>query len=441
MANRNALATQRSHRRQRGQHGRQDGRGRLGAREARLLLVLGLPSIAVAFATTVVSAYLPVVARKQTSSALVVGMIVAGEGLTAMVVPLVAGAWSDRFRERNGSRLLLVASGTPLFALSLLGLAFVRSPGLMALLVVTFFAGNFLSYEPYRALYPDLIPAPMSGRAQASQAVARGLGTVIALAGGGVMLTVWLGLPFVTAAAWQVVTVTALIVLLPRVSRSARGRRRWPEREDLQISLSGLVGQLRSLVGGHPELRLYLLANCLWELSLGALKTFIVLYVTVGLGRSLSSASLIIGAVAVVILLGAIVSGKLGDRFGKIVTMRWGLIGYGLMLLVPIFTRSPVALLVAVPVIAFGGGLTMTLPYAILMPLMPEDSHGIMTGFYSLSRGLGVMLGPLPAGAAIQLLGGAFTSTHGYAAMWIVTSAAVLVSIPVLDKLRRRVSR
>jgi MFS-type transporter involved in bile tolerance (Atg22 family) len=71
---------------------------------------------------------------------------------------------------------------------------------------------------------------------------------------------------------------------------------------------------------------------------------------------------------------------------------------------------------------------------------MPEDSHGILTGFYSLSRGLGVMLGPLLAGVAIQVLRGPFSSTHGFAAMWIVTSASILASVPVLSGLRRRVA-
>jgi MFS family permease len=70
------------------------------------------------------------------------------------------------------------------------------------------------------------------------------------------------------------------------------------------------------------------------------------------------------------------------------------------------------------------------------MPLMPRGSHGLLTGFYSLSRGLGVMLGPLLAGLAIDLWGGDFQQTHGYAAMWIIASGAVLLSIPLLPGLR-----
>jgi MFS family permease len=195
------------------------------------------------------------------------------------------------------------------------------------------------------------------------------------------------------------------------------------------------------LLGGHRELQLYMAANVLWELSLGALKTFIVLYVTRGLGRSLSAASLIIGAVAVIILAGAVTSGKLGDRHGEIRVMRWGLWLYGGALAILIFTHAEGVLLAAAPIVAFGGGLTMTLPYAILVPLMPEGSHGMLTGFYSLSRGLGVMLGPLLAGVAIELLRGTFASTQGFAAMWIVSAGAILASIPVLNLLCSQLRR
>ena len=413
----------------------------LGARERRLLLVLGVPTLAMAFSATIVSTYLPVVARRSTSSTLVIGLIILGEGLMAVVVPPLAGAWSDRFREHGGSRLTFVLAGVPVSFASMLALAFVRSPAALAVLVAVFFAGNFLSYEPYRALYPDLLANEVSGRAQASQAVSRGLGTVLSLAGGGVLLAIWLGLPFTTAAVLQASSVAVLVALLPRVSRRTRERRKRPRREDLRIQPRITYGRLRRLLREDAKLRLYLLANALWELSLGALKTFVVLYVTVGLGHSLASASLIIGAVAIVIILGALASGLLGDRLGRIRTMRIGLWAYGLALIVPIVTRSTLPLLIAVPLIAFGGGLTMTLPYAILMPLMPDGDHGAMTGFYSLSRGLGVMLGPVLAGAAVQLGGGAFSSTHGYAAIWIVTSASILLSIPVLGRLARSIRR
>jgi MFS family permease len=80
--------------------------------------------------------------------------------------------------------------------------------------------------------------------------------------------------------------------------------------------------------------------------------------------------------------------------------------------------------------VAFGGGVVMTLPYALLMPMMPEEEHGALTGFYAVSRGVGVALGPALAGLAIQLAG------RDYRVMWLVCGAAILASVPFTRPLR-----
>ena len=323
------------------------GARKLRGAERRLLLVLGAPTSTMAFSATIVSAYLPVLARRMTSSTVIIGSIILGEGLMAMFVPLLSGAWSDRVRREGGSRLMFVLAGAPLSFGAMAALAFARAPVALALLVAAFFAGNFFSYEPYRALYPDLLERGVVGRAQATQAIWRGLGTVLALAGGGLLLSVWLGLPFAAAALLQISSVALLALVLPRVSRRSRRRRRRPRASDLEFDARELLATLSRLLR-DPRLRLYLAANALWELSLGALKTFVVLYVTVGLGHSLTSASLIVGAVAVVILLGALVSGLLADRLGPIRTMRVGVWLYGVSLIVPALTTSTAALLASV---------------------------------------------------------------------------------------------
>lgn len=67
----------------------------------------------------------------------------------------------------------------------------------------------------------------------------------------------------------------------------------------------------------------------------------------------------------------------------------------------------------------------------------PEGEHGALSGLYSTSRGIGIMLGPLLGGAAVELLRGPLADTDGYAAMWLVASAALLASIPLIRRLRR----
>jgi hypothetical protein len=58
---------------------------------------------------------------------------------------------------------------------------------------------------------------------------------------------------------------------------------------------------------------------------------------------------------------------------------------------------------------------------------------------FGFSRGVGVLVGPLLTGLAIELLKPAgflvFEETQGYAAMFGVASALLLVSVPVLRRM------
>lgn len=409
----------------------------MSPRERRRLLVLGLPAFGMALAITAVSTYLPVLASRQQASTVAIGTIIGAEGLMALWVPVLVGDRSDRLRTRIGGRLPFIIVGTPLMAACLCVVGLVGSVALMGVLVALFFVGYFTAYAPYRALYPDLVGDELAGRSQSVQAACRGLGTGLALLGGGVLLAAADFLPFVASALLLTLSLAAFVLLLLRRGDAERADRSCPRRDEPPRPFR----HVWSLLRGHRPLRLYLLANALWELTLGAIKTFVVLYVTAGLGYGLDQASLIIGGVAVVVFAGALGSGWLGDRYGRARVVEAGLWAYGLCLLVPATTTISAVLLPAVLLVALCGGMLMSLPYSLLMPLMPEDEHGALTGLYSVSRGLGVMLGPLLAGLAISLAKPLFSSTDGYAAAWWVAGLATLLSLVPLRRLRRQGER
>lgn len=406
------------------------GEKRLSGEERRVLALLSLPTLGLALATTVVTTYLPVVAEEFVSSTVVIGLIIGGEGLLALVLPLAVGSWSDRLRTPLGGRLPFLLGATPVLAAALIVLGLVGSLPAMAAAVFVFFAAYFVAYEPYRALYPDLVGEEVAGRSQSAQAMGRGAGTVLALVGGGLLLAIAQPVPFAVAAAVLLVSTGTFAHFLLR-SRGVPDQGRRPESE-----LRDAAGELWRTISRRAVLRTFLAANALWELSLGALKTFVVLYITKGLGIGLSAAAGIIGGAAVFVLAGAAVSGKLGDRFGKRRVMAWALGVYGVGLLMPFLTQEPALLVPVIPFIAFGGGVVMALPYALLIPLMPDDERGALTGFYSFSRGLGTMLGPLLGGVAIEVGQGPLSGTEGYAAVWLVCSAAVLASLPLVHRMR-----
>lgn len=408
-----------------GERGERGGR-QLRSDERRTLALLGMPAFGLALAITIVSSYLPPVAREFTDSTTVIGLLVGGEGVFALLLPALIGSWSDRLRTRFGGRLPFVMVGAPVAAAGLIGIGLADSLAAAAAAVAVFFVGYFIAYEPYRALYPDLVEDEVAGRAQSTQAVWRGVGTILALLGGGLLLAAGQLIPFLVGAVLLLVACGGFVSLVIR--RDAPQQE--PNGDGFRDTLRLLGGFLRA----DDSLRSYFVANALWELSLGALKTFVILWLTRGLGISLSGAALAVGAVAVFVLVGAAGSGKLADRYGRRRVMLAAVVMFGLALLVPLLFTSTLVIGLSAPLIALGGGVLMALPYALLVPLMPSEHHGALTGFYSVSRGMGVMLGPLLGGVAVSLGAGLFESTEGYAAVFIVCAAACLLSVPFLRR-------
>ena len=408
----------------------QDSDGSLSGETRVRLGLLALPTYALALSITVVSTYLSEVTRRYTHATAVIGVIVGSEGIMALWIPLIAGAWSDSLQTRIGGRLPFIIAGALPAAGAVILIGLLHSLGLVAAMAAVFFAFYFVAYEPYRAMYPDLVgDESIAGRAQSSQALARGLGTASALLGGGLLLSIARPLPFAVAGVVLLGAVGGFVVLVLRRGLTGSG----------QAGEGAWAGarRLPRLVRCHPALRAYFVANALWEMALSALKAFVILYLTIGLRYSLATSSLMIGGVAFVILISAGISGKLGDKYGRLRVVSIALWAYGLGFLAPALTTSRPVLGAAILFVGVGGGTVMTMAYALLMPLMPEDEHGALTGFYSMSRGVGIVLGPILAGVAITVLKPAFGSTQGFQAMWFICAAAALASLLFLRRLRQ----
>ena len=97
----------------------------------------------------------------------------------------------DRLENELGSRLPFIIAATP-YVYPRPGAAGLRDldrcGGGWSLAL--FFAAYFVAYEPYPVLYPDLVDDEIVGRAQSSQAIFRGLGTFLALVGGGLLISI-----------------------------------------------------------------------------------------------------------------------------------------------------------------------------------------------------------------------------------------------------------
>jgi MFS family permease len=94
-----------------------------------------------------------------------------------------------------------------------------------------------------------------------------------------------------------------------------------------------------------------------------------------------------------------------------------------------------VPILIGLPFVALAGAIVLTLPHALAFTLAPDGSEGAAAGLQDFSRGVGVVLGPVVVGAVIGLSRSLFSSTHGYASMWLVIGVPVLLAAFLLKPL------
>jgi MFS family permease len=93
--------------------------------------------------------------------------------------------------------------------------------------------------------------------------------------------------------------------------------------------------------------------------------------------------------------------------------------------------------LAAIFVVAIGGGLVMTLAWGLLFTLMPEDEHGTIAGLATATKGAGLLLGPVLAGATIDIVAPYLEATEGYQVLWPICGLPILIAIPLVARLMR----
>jgi MFS family permease len=394
-----------------------------------LVWILGLGAFGLAFSITTTAAYLPPLLERFTDSNTMIAAVLAAEGVFALTLPLVIGPWSDTFKTPMGRRrpFMLAALGPMGFCLAIL--AFMPNIWTATLIVLAFFFAYYVYEPPYRGLYPDVLHESMYGRSQGVQHVMRGIALGVALVGGGFLFKAWHPAPFLFAAVVTTAACGAVIFLVHEEvgegSRIFRGVRSY-------VSTSWRV--FRDV----PEVRRFLLANAAWEGTFAAMRTFVVLYITKGLGQPLSTSSAVLATVAVGYVLAATGSGPLGDRFGLARVIFGASFVYGAGLLIAGLAQEwhnwYYGLILPV---AVAGGTVMTLSWGLLFKLMPPQHRGAIAGLATTTKGLGLLVGPLVAGVMIDVLKPYLSKTHGYEALWPVCAVPVLAAIPLVASLIR----
>jgi MFS family permease len=392
----------------------------VGTRATRTVWTLGFGAFGLAFSLTVTAAYLPPLLDRFTSSETLIALVLGAEGVFALTLPVVIGPWSDTFHTPLGRRrpFMLVAAPPLGFCLALM--AFMPSFWTTALIVFAFFFAYYLYEPPYRGLYPDLLDEQDYARSQGVQHILRGLALGAGLVGGGFLFHVWDAWPFLIAAAVTTTACLAPVFLL----REDGGHGAVFHGVRVYLAESWRAFRADALV------RRFLFANAAWEGTFAAARTFVVLYFVVGLGESVAVSSTVLAAVAGGYVVAAVAAGRIAGRFGIANTILVASLVYGIGYLAGgLATEWRAWYLAPVFTVAIGGGLVMTLAWSLLFTLMPDDGRGAVAGLATTTKGIGLIVGPLAAGALIDIF--------GYRVLWPVCAVPVLAAVPLVASLAR----
>jgi MFS family permease len=382
--------------------------------------VLGFVSLLMDLSSEMIHALLPLYLTVSLgASALVVGVIEGVAEATALVVKVVSGTLSDRWRNRKGLTAFgygLAAFSKPLFALA-------QGPGLVFTARFLDRIGKGIRGAPRDALIADLTPREIRG---AAFGLRQSLDTVGAFAGPLVAMGLMLAWNDDFRAVFWVAGVPAVLSFLLVVFAV-----REPQRPPPPASLPAERGDFSPAPSreGRAGGRWRSLGPAFWGVTtVGVVLTlarfseaFLILRAE-NLHLALAFAPLVLVAMNVVYSLVAYPVGRLADRMSPRTLLYIGIAFLVAADVALAFATNLVWLGVGVVLWGLHMGFTQGLLAAMVAHAAPEDLRGTAFGVFNLASGVSMLAASVLAGALWHYVGPAAT-------FWAGAGLAVLAAL------------
>lgn len=337
--------------------------------------------------------------------------------VAVVVVPPIAGAFSDRMRRIGGDRRREVALSLVVDAMALVGMAFASTTKELGTGLVGATIALTAASTIYQAMLPEIVPRRAWGAASGVRGAMTLLGTIVGL----VCAAVLAPSEALFATAAIVVLGTLSLVAVPRASEGDEA-----------------ATPAHAKVRDHHDLIVTMVARGWIVLGMTLLNTYVLYFFHDVLG--VHDASLRTGLVAGAALIGAIASsiwaGTLSDRVDRRgvvalsgVPMTLAALGFAL-------APSPTAILLYAVLFGLGFGGVFSVGWALALDAVPE------LGDVARDLGVWAMLSSLPSIVAPAL--GGFIIAHaaspaeGYRIMFGLAGASFAIGSLTVLKVRRR---
>lgn len=365
-----------------------------------------------------------------------IGFFMTLDNIAALFIQPPVGVWSDRLRTKIGRRMPFILIGAPIGAVAFGLIPMAAVLPLFVACTSTLLLSMAFWRTPAVALMPDITPSQYRSQANGVINFMGGLGAIISFIGGGALYKLNPNFPF-----WMgsgLVILAALLVF---------AFFREPKEYQASEKQPGMWESLREVLADKEKsaIRLFL-AIFFWFLGYTAIEAFFTLYAKYHLGLNEADGSRLLGHLSLFFVIFALVSGFIGGKIGRRVTIMAGLALIGVLILAMFFIPPTVLTIVltklpvlgTIPVISLflmAAGIAWALININSLPMVVDMTTtarlGTYTGLYYLFSALSAIVGPNVNGWAVQLTG------KNYNAVMIIAPIFMLVAFVLMIGVRR----
>lgn len=401
------------------------------------IFLLGFGFFGTSVIWSVYNAFVPIfLANKFGLSAGLIGFFMTLDNIAALFIQPPVGAWSDRLRTPIGRRMPFILIGAPISAVAFGLIPIAAILPLFVACTSTLLLSMALWRTPVVALMPDVTPSRFRSQANGIINFMGGIGAIIAFLVGGSLYKSNPAFPFWMGSGLVILSATLVFIFIKEPTEHEKGE----EEPNMFKSLQDVVADK-----DKSAIRLFG-AIFFWFIGFNAIEAFFTLYSVNHLGLNEADGSGLLGHLSLFFVLFALVSGLIGGKLGRRVTISAGLVLLasliGVMFVLP--PEVHINPLVQLPVLGtvrvislflMGVGISWALININSLPMvvdMVEDARiGTYTGLYYLFSTLAAIAGPNVNGWVIQL------SSDNYNTIMLVAPIFMVVALVLMLGVKR----
>ena len=401
------------------------------------IFLLGFGFFGVSVIWGVYNAFVPIfLADKFHLAPAWIGFFMTLDNIAALFIQPPVGAWSDKLRTKLGRRMPFILIGAPIGALAFGIIPVAAVLPIFVACTSTLLLSMAFWRTPVVALMPDITPSQYRSQANGIINFMGGIGAIISFIGGGALYKMNPAFPFWMGSGLVIIAAILVLILI-------REPKEYGDTEKQPGMFESLMEVLRDK--DKSAIRLFL-SIFFWFLGYTAIEAFFTLYAKNHLGMNEADGSRLLGHLSLFFVLFALVSGLIGAKIGRRVTIMVGIILLGgligAMYFIPpstltvVLTKLPV--LGTIPVISLflmAAGIAWSLININSLPMVVDMTTtarlGTYTGLYYLFSTLSAIVGPNVNGWVIQLSG------DNYNAVMLISPFFMLIAFLLMIGVKR----